>query len=246
MTDLPTAHDVTVPGDPERGDPPSPAYAALPPGARRGVVIVHELYGRSPEVDRVVERFAARGYAAIAPDLFHRGRLGCVRRVMRAIRHGGDIPSTRQARRARDWLMAQAGLTAEQVGVIGFCFGGGFALLVGHDFGAVSSNYGYVPPAEQMRGLPPTIGCFGGRDRLFRGRAPELRERLEAVGVPHEVHVFDTVGHSFLTDGERPFQYWVSTPVFAIRYDAEVAEQGWRRILDFFERHLSAAPPGDG
>lgn len=232
-------HDVTVPGADD--EPPSPAYAAVPDGATRGVVIIHELYGRSPEVDRVVDRFAAAGYAAVAPDLFHRGRAGCVRRTMHAIRNGGETPATRQARRARDWLVEHAGLPVERIGVIGFCFGGGFALLVGHDFGAVSTNYGLVPPAEQLRGLPPTIGCYGGRDRLFRGRAPELRERLEQVGVPHEVHVFDDVGHSFLTDGDRPFSYWLSQPLFAIRYDAEVAEEGWRRIFAFFERHL-----GDG
>lgn len=246
MTDTPSSRgrDITVPGDPQRGDPPSPAYAALPPDARRGVVVIHELYGRAPEIDRVVDRFAARGYAAVAPDLFHAGRAGCVRRTMRAIRSGGDLPSTRQARRARDWLAQQADLSTDAIGVIGFCFGGGFALLVGHDFGAVSTNYGLVPPAEHLEDLPPTIGCYGGRDRAFRGRAPELRARLEAVGVPHEVHLFDDVGHSFLTDGDRPVSYWLSRPLFGIRSDAHgtaVADEAWRRIFTFFERHLVAA-----
>lgn len=227
--------DVAIEAD---DGPAEPAYAATPAGATRGVVVIHELYGRSPEVDRVVERFAGLGFAAVAPDLFHRGRLGCVRRVVRAMSDGADIPATRQARRARDWLMQRCGLPREAVGVIGFCFGGGFALMVGHDFGAVSTNYGMVPPAERLAGLPPVIGCYGGRDRVFRGNADVLRTRLEAVGVEHAVHRFDTVGHSFLTDGDRPVSYALTRPLFQIRFDPAVAEQGWRLIVDFFERHL--------
>ncbi len=223
---------------PDGDDTPRPAYAATPPDAARGVVVIHELYGRAPEVDRVVDRFAGLGYAAVAPDLFHRGRAGCVWRVMRAMRDGGDIPATRQTRRARDWLAEQCGLTREAIGVIGFCFGGGFALMVGHDFGAVSTNYGMVPPTERLRGLPPVIGCYGGRDRVFRGNAAALGTRLEAAGVEHEVHLFDGVGHSFLTDGDRPVSYGLTRPLFQIRFDPETAEAGWERIQAFFDRHL--------
>src|SRR5437870_4656620 len=75
--------EVTIP---EEGDvPATPAYAILPPGATRGVVVIHEIMGRQPEIDRVVQRFARSGYAAVEPDLFRaQGKFRCIRRTMQA------------------------------------------------------------------------------------------------------------------------------------------------------------------
>lgn len=230
--------DVTIPGDEATGDPPSPAYAQLPAGATRGVVVIHEVLGRAPEIDRVVDRFARHGYAAVAPDLFHRGRFGCMRAVVHAMKTGDDIPAVRQTRRARAWLCEQAGLSEDHVGLIGFCFGGGFALLAGHGFGAVSANYGVVPPVERLRGLPPVIACYGDRDWLFANKPAELEKNLSAAGVEHEIHVHHGVGHSFLTDGDRPLTFALTQPIFRIRWDPSVAEPAWKRILEFFDERL--------
>ena len=81
---------ITVPGDESQNDPPSPAVAILPPGAQRGVVVIHEMFGPTPEIARVVEKFAAAGYAAIAPNLFHRGRAACMVSVVRSARPTAD------------------------------------------------------------------------------------------------------------------------------------------------------------
>lgn len=220
------------------GDPASPAYARIPPDARRGMVVIHEIFGPMPEIRRVVDRFAAAGYAAVAPDLFFQGRLACVRRIVGALRSGADIPAIRQAGRARDWLCAQAGLSADRVGIIGFCIGGGFALLAGPGFAAVSTNYGDIPATAAMRGIGPVIGCYGGRDRIFRGNAALLRDRLAPLGVTPEVHMFPTVGHSFLTDGDHPVARVLLRPVMPIDHDAAIAEDAWARIFAFFDRQL--------
>ncbi len=71
----------------------------------------------------------------------------------------------------RRWLCAESGIAEPRVGLIGFCFGGGFALAAGAGFGAVSTNYGAVPPTEAMRGIGPVIACYGGRDRAFEAPA---------------------------------------------------------------------------
>jgi len=230
--------EVKIPGDASTGDPPSPAYARTPEGATRGVVVIHEILGRAPEIDRVVDRFASRGYAAVAPDLFHLGQVACMRAVMHAMKTGDDIAPVRQARRAHAWLCEQAGLAPTNVGIIGFCFGGGFALLAGHGFGAISANYGVVPPVERLRGLPPVIGCYGDRDWMFAKKPDELRKNLADAEVEHEVHTFPGVGHSFLTDGDRPVTFALTYPLFRIRYDAAVAEDAWEKILRFFEARL--------
>jgi len=58
----------------------------------------------------------------------------------------GSGPSVRKVERARDWLFREAGLERLQVGLIGFCITGGFALAMGRGWGAVSCNYGDCPP----------------------------------------------------------------------------------------------------
>jgi carboxymethylenebutenolidase len=228
--------EVIVPG--KDGAPDSPSYALVPEGAQRGMVVVHEALGRQPEIDRVVERFGDAGYATIAPDLFASApRAVCMARAVRAIASGRG-PQIEQIRRARSWLCERGGFGPERVGLIGFCMGGGFALAAGPGFGAVSTNYGPVPESEVMRGIGPTIGCYGGRDRLFRDVGERLKTRLAPHGVEVETHLFPEVGHSFLTDGHHPVANLLSHPLLRIEYNPRVAEEGFRHIFAFFDRHL--------
>jgi carboxymethylenebutenolidase len=217
----------------------TPALAMLPPGATRGVVVVHEVYGRQPEIDRVVARFASAGYAAVAPELFAApSKLTCLRHTFRAMRFGQG-PAVDQARGIRAWLCEEAQLQERSIGIIGFCFGGGYALAVGRGWGAVSTNYGQIPKApEVLTGMGPTIGCYGGRDVIFGKNGPILEQRLRAVGVEVEAHTFDA-GHSFLTDGHHPVMSTLSWPFLRTSSAPAAAEEGWRRIFAFFDRHLS-------
>jgi dienelactone hydrolase len=84
--------EVTIPGG--DGAPESPSVAMIPDGARRGVVVIHEIFGRQPEIDRVVERFANAGYAAVASDLFRRGKFACMRDVFRCVSLSASCVST--------------------------------------------------------------------------------------------------------------------------------------------------------
>lgn len=218
------------------GAPATPAYAVTPSGATRGAVVIHEIFGRRPEIDRVVERFGAAGYAAVAPDLFHRGRFACLVDVFRAMRTGAGTSVT-QGRNARAWLCERAGIAVDKVGLIGFCFGGGYALLAGSGWAAVSTNYGPVPAASVMRGIGPVIGCYGARDKTMRRSPGLLKKRLEEIGhEPPEIHELDA-GHSFLTDGKPGFPYeLVGAYAFGDYPDARA--EGWRHIFEFFDRQL--------
>jgi carboxymethylenebutenolidase len=224
----------SLPGEPAG----SHSVAALPAGALRGVVVLHEAFGPQPEIERVVQRFANAGYAAVAPDLFGPGgKTACLVRTLYALQTG-EGPQIDQIHAARAWLCKQTGLAEERVGLIGFCLGGGFALVAGRGWGAISSNYGYVPRTEQLRGLGPTIACYGGRDRFMGHLGGLLDARLRKAGVEREVHTFPDVGHAFLTDGDytKPDRFtggYMYTP-----YDPRAAEEGWRRIFAFLDEHL--------
>jgi carboxymethylenebutenolidase len=217
------------------GAPETPAVAILPPGATKGAVVIHEMFGRQPEIDRVVERFAAKGYAAVAPDLFRRGRLACLVDVFKLMRSGDGV-SARQGRNARAWLCDQTGLAPAHVGLIGFCFGGGYALAAGAGWGAVSANYAHLPRPRAMRGIGPTIACYGARDKTLSKAPAQLHAGLEAAGQSDfEIHLFDA-GHSFLTDGPKRFAHKLGPMGFGDR-PAE-REEGWVRIFAYFDSHL--------
>src|SRR5947208_13838765 len=82
-----SGREVVIPAG--MGHPAIPGFAVVPDGATRGVVVIYEIAGRQPEIDRVVERFADHGYAAVEPDLFRAaGRFTCVRQTMEATRTG--------------------------------------------------------------------------------------------------------------------------------------------------------------
>jgi carboxymethylenebutenolidase len=212
-----------------------------------GVVVLHELYGLEPDIVEAARRFTARGYAAIVPDLLSAGpRIACLARAMVEARSFRPGRTSAAVDAARQWLAARDEVDASRIGIIGFCLGGGFALAYGATSGgavqAVSINYGDVPrERERLRGVCPVVGSFGGRDRVFRSRARPLAEHLEALGVDHDVKVYDAAGHSFMTDGHHP----VASKIVAIPmrpgYVGEAAEDAWTRVFAFFDRHVVGA-----
>src|SRR5690349_24279423 len=151
------------------------AYLALPAGAGPwpGVVVLHELLGVTADIRAHADRFAARGYVALAPDLFsfRRPKVVCVLGAFRSLaRRTGPAFAAIEAARA---ALAQRADATGRVGVIGFCMGGGFALLAAPSggFAAASVNYGFVPrdPATVLRGACPVVAAYGGRDPMLRG-----------------------------------------------------------------------------
>jgi carboxymethylenebutenolidase len=213
-------------------------------GPHPGVVVLHESFGLNDDIRRIAARFAQAGYAALAPDLYSHGpRIVCLSRVMvdmlsgSAAREIGDIHAAREA------LAARPQVDPGRIAVAGFCQGGGFALVAGAQpgFSAAAVNYGTVPSdRSQLDGVCPVVASYGGRDRVIgRKMAEELERHLGALGVPHDVKTYDRAGHSFFSqvDGWQGWLARVPTPM-AVGYDEQAAEDGWRRMLGFFEEHV--------
>jgi carboxymethylenebutenolidase len=213
-------------------------------GPHPGVVVLHESFGLNDDIRRIAARFAQAGYAALAPDLYSHGtRIVCLSRVMVDMLSGAVAREIADIHAAREALAARPEVDPERIAVAGFCQGGGFALVAGTrpGFSAAAVNYGVVPSRRsQLDGLCPVVASYGGSDRVVgRKTAERLERHLSALGVPHDVKTYDGAGHSFFShvDGWQGWLARVPTPM-AVGYDEQAAEDGWRRMLGFFEEHV--------
>ena len=228
---------------------PDPSSTELLPG----VIVLHEIFGEQPEMLAVADRFADRGYGALAPDLFSSGiRLACMTRAMVESGRGGDGTIARAVEDCRAWLASRPEIDAERLAVIGFCLGGGFALTFAATappgLRAAAVNYGAVPPdASKLARSCPVVASYGGRDRVMGPGGERLRRHLEQLGIEHDVKVYEQAGHSFMTDGHHPVGKLLFLPM-RIGYEPQAAEDAFARVFAFFEHQLapSRAPEPSG
>ncbi len=219
-------------------------YEALPAGRASGaVIVIQEAFGLNEHIRDVTRRFAAEGFHAVAPALFHRAGGGTapyddfskVMPLMEGLDDSAalvDIDATRAHLHAAGWGDAQ-------IGLVGFCMGGRVSFLAAlrRELGAACGFYGggivserrnptLVGEASQLKA--PWLGLFGDEDQGIPVEDVEkLREALRSAGVPGEIVRYPGAGHGFHCD-DRP------------DYHEAAAKDGWARTLDWFRTHLAA------
>ena len=238
---MPAPVDLTFPAATGR---PMRAALALPAasGPRPAVIVIHEIYGLNDDIRRITGRFADFGWVALAPDLYDTGgpRALCVMRTMLALSRG-EGPAFADLEAARTWLAGRSEVDASRTGVVGFCMGGGFALLyaVRAPLGVAGVFYGQVPKtAAELRGVCPVLGGYGGRDRLFAGQGRRLEVLLGELGVPHDVRTYPQAGHSYMSQHTGVFATLAAHGPMAAGFDPEAEADSWARIERFFRAHL--------
>ena len=209
-------------------------YFAVPPsGKGPGLLVIQEWWGLVDHIKTVCDRFAAEGFVALAPDLYHgvatkspdeAGKLFMALNIGRA---AADL------RGAADALLGRPETESGRVGVLGFCMGGQLALYAGAEFpdriAAVVDFYGIHPRVriDPARLTVPVQAHFAERDTsVTPAEARQLIERVRASGGSIEAH-FYSADHAFFNDS-RPTVF-----------DKACAASAWARTLAFLGRHLS-------
>jgi carboxymethylenebutenolidase len=204
-----------------------PAGIENPVGA---VVVVHENRGLNPYIEDVARRVAKAGFVALAPD-----GLTSVGGYPGNDEKGKELQATVDPAKlmndffaAIEWLTAQAYVT--QVGITGFCYGGGVANAAAVAYpelaGAVPF-YGRQPDAADVPKIKsPLLIHYAERDTRINEGWPAYEAALKAAGTSYEAFIYPGVDHGFHND---------STP----RYDEAAAELAWTRTIDFFRKTLA-------
>jgi carboxymethylenebutenolidase len=224
------------------------AYCAVPlaKGSRGGVVWIHHMPGYDRETKEFVRRLAASGYHTVCPNLYSREAPGAEPDDAAATaRAAGGVPDDRLIGDVDGAVQYLANLDGAngKTGVIGHCSGGRQAFLAACSLklDAAVDCYGAFIVEDPPEGIPasmkpilglatelscPLLGLFGKDDRY---PSPEsvatLDAELSRLGKDHEFVSYEGAGHSFFSV-DRP------------AYRVEAALDGWRRIDDFFAKHL--------
>lgn len=206
------------------------------PGPHPGVLVIHEIFGLTDQIRRTADRLAAAGYTALAVDMFSRGnRAVCIMRiVMQGILRDGHGSGFDDLQTARACLQNLATVDANRVGVIGFCFGGGYAMLMAcrdDEVRAASVFYGRAPrDLTELASACPIVASYGERDFPAAGSGPDtaikVARKLKRYDRPFSIKIYPGAIHGFFNE-ER-----------SATYDPAAAADAWQRTLSFFDEFI--------
>ena len=218
-----------------------PGYLTRPGSLQRlpALVFVFDVFGFSSEMKRVADDFAEAGYVVFMPDLFSRGSwFSCVRSLLKDAQRGegqgvDDLIS------ARNWLAGSEYVDAERMGIIGFCLGGGFALLLAKKglFRVAAPFYGKSP--DRLDGACPIVGSYGARDKVMLPEVAKLQAETRRLGIPNDIKIYEGAGHSFMSRAPNAIIGLIAgvAPIHG-GYNPAAAADAKTRVVAFLREHL--------
>jgi len=207
------------------------AYLAIPAsGKGPGVIVIQEWWGLVGHIKNVADRFAAEGFTALAPDLYH-GKTANEPDGAGKLFMALNIGQAEKDLKGAAAYLAQHSST-KKLGAVGFCMGGQLALFAGTlnpSIGAVVDFYGVHPNVkpDYSKLSGPVLGLFAEKDGFV---TPETAKAVDAdikkAGKQSEIHIYPNVDHAFFNDENKG------------AYNKTAADDAWRRTLSFFRTNL--------
>jgi carboxymethylenebutenolidase len=179
---------------------------------------------------------AVAGYVGLAPNIFHivpDSALSLEEKRKASMAHS-DSDALLDINAGLDYLRKQPFTSFAGIGVVGFCYGGKLAMMLGSRSREVEAVVPYHPgpvtdeDIARLRG--PVLIHQGTADRaLPKGQTEELVNRLKARNVPVEIYYYEGADHGFLAY-TRPY------------YKPDYAKLSWQRTIGFLNQYLKKKP----
>lgn len=206
----------------------------LPQGAgpHPALILIHEWWGLNDWVKEQAAGYAAKGYVALAVDLY-RGKVATTPELAHELSRGlPQDQGVRDLTAAVAYLEGRKDVARDRIGAVGWCMGGGYALqlaIAAPALKAVAINYGSLATdkAALAQIHAAVLGNFGGMDK---GIAPEAVHAFEAamqsLGKPVDCKIYPLAGHAFENSTNQA------------GYRADDARDAFARIERFFAERL--------
>jgi len=195
--------------------------------------VIHENRGLNDHTRSVAGRFAGSGYSALAIDLLSEeggtASLGDPAQATSALSRAPQERFVADMKAGMDELTRR--VPGKKLAAVGFCFGGGMVwlLLASSEprLSAAVPFYGPLPDGADFAGSKAAVlGIYAELDARVNATRDAAESALQRAGLPHEIVTAPGADHAFFND---------TGP----RYNADAAAQAYRRVLDWFERHLA-------
>jgi carboxymethylenebutenolidase len=223
----------TVDGKPVVGYLARPADATEP---LPGLIVIHEWWGLNDNIETMTQRLAGEGYTALAVDLYGGQVAQTPDRAKELMQAALQNPTLQEdnLRQAYQYLGTQQ--KAPKIASIGWCFGGGWslrtALLLPDQLDAAVIYYGAqleTDPDKLSTLQMPILGLFGSLDtNPSPATVHEFESNLNALDKTAEIKIYEGANHAFANPS-------------GTRYNAEAAEDAWKRTLAFLDRYLKSS-----
>ncbi len=196
------------------------------------VIVIQEWWGLDVQTKSIADRFAAEGYLAFSPDIYHGeiAEIGDNTTAMRLVqKYGPGAPE--ELANLYDALVETPG-SSGKIGSVGFCFGGRMSLSLGikRPLNAICTFYGggMQQIFDQIGAIKcPVLGLFGDKDvSIPIGTIEEFERLLEKNGIKHEIIVYPDSGHAFFRDSDPNV------------YKFEASKDAWARVKKLFGENL--------
>ncbi len=197
-----------------------------------GILVIHEWWGLNENIRSMARQLAGEGYVALAVDLYE-GEVAETREdAGRLARGSRDNPDRGRENLRQAWNFLKQEQGVEKVGVIGWCFGGGWslqtALMLGDGIDGAVIYYGRViTDRDALEALAtPILGIFGAEDGgIPVATVREFQTTLDLLGKPASIHIYEGADHAFANPS-------------GTRYNENAAEDAWSKTLTFFGQTL--------
>jgi carboxymethylenebutenolidase len=210
-------------------------YLAEPEsGKGPGVIVLQEWWGVDEHIRGICDRFAAEGFLALVPDLYHGETTDQPDEAQQKMMAMSMGETEKEMRGAVDYLAGHEGFEGKGVGSVGFCLGGGLSVWAATANPKVNAvvTYYYVMPhgkPDLSKVQAPVLGHFGTNDDFVSvDDAKALEQELKDGGADAKFEFYEGAGHAFANDHDR-----LGT------YDEGKANEAWRKTIDFLKRHLT-------